>query len=88
MAVRHRGERLRLSPTSPLVATLVVYDVDTLTRHQQRALNHWIAWNGGTQVVSTATKSLWPLLQAGAFDEALYYRLNVVMIDPTSPVAR
>jgi hypothetical protein len=85
IVVRRRGERLRLSP---LVATIVVYDVDTLTRHEQRALCDWIAGNGRTQIVSTASKSLLPMLRTGAFDEALYYRLNVVMLDPASLAAR
>jgi hypothetical protein len=88
IAVRQRGDRLRLSPTSPPASTIVIYDVDTLTRHQQRRLHHWIAVNGRTQIVSTASKSLWPMLQAGAFHEALYYRLNVLMLDPTSLVGR
>ena len=43
ICVRHRGERLRLSPTSLPVATIVIYDVDTLTDDEQRALHHWIA---------------------------------------------
>ncbi len=81
IVVRHRGERLRLSPMSPPVGTIVVYDVDTLTRHEQHALYDWTAGNGRTQVVSTASKSLMPLLAAGAFNEGLYYRLNVVMLD-------
>ena len=84
--VRQRGERFQLSPTSPPVGTIVVHDVDTLTRHEQDALYHWMAGNGRTQVVSTASKSLQPLLQAGAFSEGLYYRLNVVTLDLTSPV--
>jgi hypothetical protein len=86
IVVRHRGERLRLQQTSPPVATMVVYDVDTLTGDEQRALHHWITVNR-TRVVSTASKCLWPMLQAGAFNDALYYRLNVVLIDPASPVA-
>lgn len=85
--LRQRGERFQLSPTSPPVATIVVYDVDTLTPHEQRALYHWMAGNGRTRVVSTASKSLQPMLHAGAFSEGLYYRLNVVMLDLTSPVA-
>ena len=86
--VRQRGERLLLAPTSPPVGTVVVYDVDTLTRHEQRALHHWMAGNSRTRVVSTATKSLQPMLQAGAFDEELYYRLNVMTLDLTSPAGR
>jgi len=87
IVVRHRGERLQLSPTSPPVATIVVYDVDTLTRDEQNALYHWMAGHGRTQVVSAASKSLEVMLQAGAFNEGLYYRLNVVTLDLTSPVA-
>ena len=84
IVVRHRGESLRLSPASQRVGTVVVYDVDTLTCDEQRALYLWIsAGNGRTQVVSTASKSLQPLLQTGAFDEGLYYRLNVVTLDLT-----
>ena len=86
--VRHRGERLQLSPKSRPIGTVVVYDVDTLTGDEQRALYDWMAENGRIQVVSTASKSLEPMLQAGAFNERLYYRLNVVTLDFTSAAAR
>lgn len=88
IVVRNRGERLWLSPTSQPVGTVVVCDVDTLPGDEQRALYDWMAANGRTQVVSTASKFLQPLLEAGAFDEGLYYRLNMVTVDLTSPVAR
>ena len=88
IVVRNRGESLQLSPTSQPVGTVVVCDVDTLTGHEQRALNNWMAGNGRTQVVSTASRFLQPLLEAGAFDEGLYYRLNMVTVDLTSPVER
>jgi hypothetical protein len=88
IGVRHRGERLQLSPRSRPVGTIVVYDVDTLTCDEQRALYYWMAGSGRIQVVSTASKSLQPMLQAGAFNEGLYYRLNVVMLDVTSAVAQ
>ena len=88
IVVRNRGERLRLSKTSHSVGTIVVCDVDTLTGHEQRALYDWIAGNGRTQVVSTALTFLQPLLESGAFDRGLYYRLNVVTVDLTSPVAQ
>jgi hypothetical protein len=87
IVVRPRGERLQLSPTFPPVGTIVVYDVDTLTPDEQHALYRWMAGNGATQIVSTASKFLQPMLQAGAFNERLYYRLNVLTIDLTSPVA-
>ena len=88
IVVRNRDERLRLSPTSQPVGTVVVCDVDTLTGREQRELYNWIGGNGRTQVVSTASKFLNPLLETGLFDEGLYYRLNVVTIDLTSPVAQ
>jgi hypothetical protein len=87
IVIRNRGERLRLSPASQPGGTIVVCDVDTLTGQEQRALYNCMAVNGRTQVVSTASKFLQPLLQAGAFDEGLYYRLNVVTLDLTPPVA-
>ena len=89
IVVRHRDEPLRLSPTSRPVGTLVVYDVESLTLDEQRALYHWMgAANGHTRVVSTASQPLLPLVEAGAFNEDLYYRLNVVTLDLTTPVAR
>jgi len=88
IVVRNRGECLQLSPASQPVGTVVVCDVDTLTRHEQRALYDWMAGHGRTQVVSTASTFLQPLLEAGAFDKGLYYRLNMVTIDLTSPAAR
>ncbi len=85
--VRKRDEGLRLSPASLPVATMVIYDVDTLTAHEQRALYHWVGANSRTQVVSTASKCLMPMLGAGTFNDGLYYRLNVVLLDLRRPVA-
>ena len=81
VVVRRRGEPLRLSPTVPPVRTAVVYDVDTLTSDEQKALSQWMTETNGARVVSTASKSLLSLVTEGAFNDALYYRLNVVMID-------
>lgn len=87
--VRRRGEPLRLSPTSPPAGTILVYDVDTLTRQEQDALHRWMnAGNDRTRVVSTTTQSVLPVLQAGAFSADLYYRLNVLTLDLRSPVAQ
>jgi hypothetical protein len=89
VVVRRRGEPLRLVPTSRPVGTIVVYDVDTLTHDEQQVLNLWVcAGNGHSRVVSTASTSLLPMVEAGLFDDALYYRLNVVTIDLTSPIPR
>lgn len=87
IVVRQRGERLQLPPPQS-AGTIVVYDLATLTRHEQHAFYDWMAGKGRTQVVSTASTVLQHLLQAGAFNEDLYYRLNVVTLDLTSPDAR
>ena len=81
VVVRRRGEPLRLTPTVPPVRTAVVYDVDTLTSDEQKALSQWMTETNGARVVSTASKSLLSLVNERAFNDALYYRLNVVMID-------
>ena len=82
VVVRHRGEPLRLSATSRPVGTIVVYDVDSLTADEQQALNLWVcAGSGRARVVSTASASPLPMVEAGAFNDALYYRLNVLTID-------
>ena len=85
--VRHRGDQLRL-PTSRPAGTILVYDLDTLTRREQDALHLWInAGNNRTRVVSTTTQSLLPVLETGAFNDDLYYHLNVLTFDLRSPVA-
>src|SRR5260221_8733784 len=72
IVVRRRGEPLRLSPTSPPVGSIVVYDVETLTGQEQHALNQWLsAGNGRARVVSSATASLLPMVEAGVFNDQL-----------------
>jgi sigma-54-interacting transcriptional regulator len=86
--VRRRGEQLQLLSTSPPADTIVIYDLHTLTRREQDALHRWLnAGNGRTRVVSIATQSLLPVLETGAFNDELYYRLNVLTLDLRSPVA-
>jgi hypothetical protein len=65
------------------VATLLVCDVATLSLDQQRALLSWLedVAPGQTQVVSTTTLELFPLVEHGTFLEALYYRLNTLRLD-------
>jgi Sigma-54 interaction domain len=87
--VRRRGEPLRLLPAPRPAGTILVYDVHTLTRQEQDALHRWMnAGNNRTRVVSTATQSLMPVLETGAFSDELYYRLNVLTFDLRSPVAQ
>ena len=55
----------------------VLQDVASLRRDDQARL---FAWLDGEHrhVISTTMHPLFPLIAAGVFDEALYYRLNVV----------
>ena len=47
----------------------------------QRVLDWFDQTAGRIRVVSTTRTSLWPLLKSGAFNDALYYRLNTVCVD-------
>jgi hypothetical protein len=86
--VRRPDEQLRLLSTSRPPDTILIYDVDTLTRPEQDALYRWMnAGNNRTRIVSTTTKSLVPKLETGAFNDDLYYRLNVLTFDLRSSVA-
>jgi hypothetical protein len=75
-------DRLQLpAPASP-ASTVVVRDVDILTPGEQRRLLEWLgSSNTRTQVVSTASVPLLPLVEASSFDDTLYYRLNTIYID-------
>ena len=86
IVVRHRGEPLQLSAFPPF-GTFVIHGVETLTREEQDGLHDWLsAGNGRARVVSAASESLFAMVESGVFNDALYYRLNVVTIDLTSPV--
>jgi hypothetical protein len=87
--VRRRGEQLPVLPPSRPAGTILVYDVDTLTRREQDTLHRWMnAGNTGTRVVSTTTQSLLPVMETGGFSDELYYRLNVLTLDLRLPVAQ
>jgi hypothetical protein len=71
-----------LPPASSPVGPVVLRDVDFLTPPEQRRLSEWLdSTTNRIQVVSTASAPLLPLVDAGAFNDALYYRLNTVYID-------
>ena len=72
-------------PPTPLNAppsgTLVIWDVDRLSAPQQRACLAWMDRHAaGVQVISIASRTLFPLVQARAFLPKLYYRLNTVCL--------
>jgi hypothetical protein len=77
----HGGARLTL-PHATARCTLLLRDVDTLPRRDQRRLEAWFEQaDGATQVISTTTRPLYPIVLSGAFSDRLYYHLNTVLID-------
>ncbi len=67
-------------PSGPCGA-LVLRDVTALGRQEQLRLLAWLnAPRARTQVVSTTAHPLFPWVVSGHFDEALYYRLNVIRL--------
>jgi len=64
---------------------LVVHDVSAFSGPEQERILGWL--NGPdsrrTQVVCTTTEPLFPLVERGLFDETLYYRLNVILLQLT-----
>jgi transcriptional regulator of acetoin/glycerol metabolism len=81
------GEPLVLPPVAR-ARTLILQDVGALTHADQYRLLDWLDRAAGrTQVVSTTPASLWPRVQAGAFIDRLYYRLNTVCMDVTGYLA-
>ena len=85
---RRRGEQLQLLSASGPSSTILVHDLHTLTRREQDALNRWMNVGNGTRVVSTTTQSLLPAMETGAFNDELYYRLNLLTFDLRLPVAQ
>ncbi len=72
---------LRLPSPAPIAGPVVLRDVDTLTLEEQFACLQWLTRTGRhVRVISAASRSLLPLVEARAFSAALYYRLNTVCV--------
>ena len=84
--VRHWTPADPLELPSPAQSgTMILREVGALPRIDQYRLLKWLEVSGGrTQVVSTTTAPLIALVEAGAFHDTLYYRLNVVCVDVTT----
>jgi len=67
-------------------ATLVLRHVHTLSAAEQQSLLQCLdsTSNGRTQVISLSSAPLFSLVEAGVFDELLYYRLNVIYLPVTA----
>ena len=62
------------------VGTLVIHDVDHLTRQEQDALNGWVVSHPEQQVIATASGPLFPLVARNQFSDVLFYRLNTLTV--------
>jgi hypothetical protein len=81
VAVWTPGEHLVLPPVEQ-VKTLILRNVGELSLVDQGRLFDWLNQAvGRTQVVSTTPGPLLPLVHAGGFLSALYYRLNVLYVE-------
>jgi hypothetical protein len=67
---------------APMRGTLVLYGVDGLDLREQRELLAWLdATHGAVQLVSVSTYSIFALVAQGLFLDALYYRLNTILVN-------
>jgi hypothetical protein len=74
--------RLPLALALNACGALVIRDVSALPGDEQVALCTWLDGpNDRRQVVSTTVQPLFPLVARGLFNETLYYRLNVVLLN-------
>ena len=65
---------------------LIVRDAAGLSSHEQRRLLAWMGSAGSrAQIITTASCPLFALVEAGRFDAALYYRLNVLLLRVKPP---
>ena len=79
VTVRQAGTLLALPSAG---GTLVLRNVSDLTATEQYALFRWIDRDRDrTQVISTSTRPLMPLLEQGVFSDSLYYQLNTMYLE-------
>jgi Sigma-54 interaction domain len=72
-----------MSFPNPPQGTLILRKLETLDWQAQHQLLRWLDGPGtGTRVISVTSESLYPRVEQGSFLEALYYRLNVVRLEP------
>ena len=63
--------------------TVLVRNVQALTAAQQQRLFEAIGvWQGRVRVIATAPAPVYPLVSSQLFNERLYYRLNMLCLDP------
>ena len=63
--------------------TLILRALETLDWQAQHQLLHWLNGLGtDTQIISLISAPLYPRIEQGTFHDQLYYRLNVVHLEP------
>ena len=68
---------------------LILRNVTALSADDQKRLLEWIVRTGShTQIVSTTDRPLFALVTRGLFDEALYYCLNLMLLQVGSKHSR
>ena len=74
-------ESTRLSLPLESGGTLILEEADRLSERDQTDLLGWLDEHGlSVRVVTTSSRPLFPLVEAGLFLDSLYYRLNHVVI--------
>lgn len=82
--VARAGEPLVLAPFEQ-AETMILHDVGAFGFADQIRLLEWLQGVGGrTQVISTASRPILPLINSGAFLDTLYYRLNSLYFEVTA----
>lgn len=77
-----RIDRHVVLPLALTAGTLLLRNVAALNRIEQERLRDWLARTSDTtQVVATSTTPVFPLVERGAFLDALYYRLNMTYLE-------
>ena len=73
------ADRLSL-PRQP-AGTLILQGAHTLTASAQQQVFDWLDRDAhATRVLTTTPQALFPLVEGGTFLEALYYRLNMLLL--------
>lgn len=93
---RHFGEPITMKRSgAPLElhtlkgGTVVVQDIAAFGRPEQERILEWLEDpRTRTQVVCTTIEPLFPLVAQGLFDETLYYRLNIILLQLTRSSAQ
>ncbi len=81
------GQKLALPPADES-GTLVLHEAGTLPTDDQLRLLDWLERAEGARRSSARRSTpLLPRVHAGGFIDTLYYRLNTVCVDVTSPLA-